>query len=734
MEGIFVITPIMIKNNKYLLLLVAAYILMFGIAAKSQPLTFQKTYGSSVNEIGSFVQPTLDGGYIMCGAKGVPGTIGYYDYYLVKVDKYGDVAWTKTIGDSLNDEQALCVRQLQDGSYIVYGNHSASSSSTAWLVKTDEYGNVTWNMEQQGSFSSRYGYSLVIAPDGGYQTASLDNGPGTNDYFQLQKTEYTGKPQWGPKNIVQGIGNSSSLAVTKDNNYVAVGTTNVFFDASTKNNIMAISLMKMNISGTVLWSKTYMVNSGTLSYNYLQGFGVTASSDGGYVICGSTNIKANGGTDIFLLKTNGSGDSLWSKNYGGYANDVALSIKEIPAGGFVLTGNTKSYGSGSTDIFILRTTANGDSLWMRTYGGAGLELAGNIEVTDDGGFAVIGTTNSFGNGQNDFLLIRTDSKGGIPDATISYTAGSSSNKFNQYEITMCTGSTITLSANPGYTYKWSNGATTQSINIAQAGKYAVAVTDNFNNINTSVEIKVVVDYPISSASLTASGPLNFCVGNTVTLIADSISGYTYQWQVNNADIFGATARKYTAAEDGVYNAIVSNTCNRVKTPVSEVIVSALPQTPTITMMGNMLISSSSNNNQWYRDGKIIPGEISAYYTPVQSGNYQLVVSNESNCTSSSEPYYFNTVGFEENTSNLSYTLFPNPATSLIYVDYDLGSTVYGYFIIYSADGKEIYREKLENEKGLLQINSEHLANGFYFSGIETQNVVIGRKTLVILHR
>ncbi len=709
-------------NKKYLLAFLLVIFILFAPNVNGQSKTFEATFGTAANDLGNFVQQTQDGGYIICGAYGDAGSVGYYDYSLIKINAYGAVQWTKTFGDSLNDEEAQCVRQTADGSYIVYGSRSGSTNSTAWLVKTDGNGNESWAAEQQGSDSMRYGYGVVAVAEGGYLTASYDNGAADTNYFQLQKTDGSGNIQWGPKNVVHGIGTSSSLALTKDGNYISVGTTEVDYDSESGNYFSMITLVKMNNAGALLWSKSYKENGGTDAYNYLQGFGVDATNDGGYIICGSTTVNTNGGTDIFLLKTNGAGDSLWSKSFGGTKNDVALSVKEIPGGGFVLAGNTMSFGSESTNIFILKTGATGDSLWMRMFGGAGTQTAGNIEVTADSGFVVVGTTNSFGAGENDILILRTDSEGRIPDATVVVPNG------------ICISGSVTLTASAGYIYLWNTGATTQSITVSHAGNYYVTLKDNYNNINVSRTIPITIDHHINVASFTVSGHTSFCVGGSVDLIADSVAGYLYQWQANASAINGTNSRRYSASEDGNYNVVISNACNAVASSTVDIHVLPLPQVPTISLVGKNLVSSSNTGNQWYRNGIAIAGAVNDIYTPIQDGTFTVVVGDTNQCTSVSQPLTLTTVEIEESTSTAFYILFPNPAADVVYINYHVQSSSKNYFVIYCTEGKEVYREKLDAEKGLLSISTGQLASGLYFSGIETQGAFAGRTMLAVLHR
>ena len=104
-------------------------------------------------------------------------------------------------------------------------------------------------------------------------------------------------------------------------------------------------------------------------------------------------------------------DTIWTKTFGGPLADVGNSVKQTNDGGFIVAGTTSSFGAGGQDIWLIKTDENGDTLWTKTFGGAGNDRASNVVQTSDNGYAVFGTTNSYGNGGDDFLLWKTDPLG-----------------------------------------------------------------------------------------------------------------------------------------------------------------------------------------------------------------------------------------------------------------------------------------------------------------------------------
>jgi ribosomal protein S11 len=152
----------------------------------------------------------------------------------------------------------------------------------------------------------------------------------------------------------------------------------------------------------VTFAKTY---GGTGSDNASS---VQQTSDGGYMVAGYTESFGAGGSDIFLIKTDASGNVIWAKTYGGTHSDYASSVQQTSDGGYIVAGYTFSFGAGINDIFLIKTDANGNVIWAKTYGGTAYDYAYSVQQTSDGGYIVAGYTRSFGAGGDNVFLIKTD--------------------------------------------------------------------------------------------------------------------------------------------------------------------------------------------------------------------------------------------------------------------------------------------------------------------------------------
>ncbi|MHA2635190.1 MAG: InlB B-repeat-containing protein [bacterium JZ-2024 1] len=168
-----------------------------------------------------------------------------------------------------------------------------------------------------------------------------------------------------------------------------------------------------------VWARTYGWADGDWA-----GF-IQQTSDGGYIVAGDTYSFGAGSRDIWVLKLDANGNVLWQKTYGGANWDGADSIQQTSDGGYIVAGSTYSFGAGYRDIWVLKLDANGNVLWQKTYGGGNWDRAYSIQQTSDGGYIVAGDTYSFGAGSSDIWVLKLDANGNIHGCTPANFVGTS---------------------------------------------------------------------------------------------------------------------------------------------------------------------------------------------------------------------------------------------------------------------------------------------------------------------
>ena len=376
--------------------LCALFFASFGQAQQA----WTRTCGGTGSDGANSVQQTSDGGYIIAGYTGSFGA-GDTDVYLVKTNASGDTLWTRTYGGTSFDE-GWSVQQTSDGGYVIAGTTYSfgAGDCDVYLIKTDASGDTLWTRTYGGTNEDK-GRSVRQTSDGGYIIAGYTCSFGAADYdVYLIKTNASGDTLWtktyGRTNDDEGW----SVQQTSDGGYIITGTT-----ASVGTGGWDVYLLKTNASGDTLWTRTY----GGMSYDY--GSSVQQTSDGGYIVAGWTESFGAGGNDVYLVKTNASGDTIWTRTCGGIHSDEGNSVLQTSDGSDIIVGETWSFGAGGEDVYLIETDASGDTLWTRTCGGTSGDWANSVQQTSDGGYIIAGVTASFGAGGEDVYLIKTDANG-----------------------------------------------------------------------------------------------------------------------------------------------------------------------------------------------------------------------------------------------------------------------------------------------------------------------------------
>ena len=377
---------------------------LFGILLQSFPCEagWLTAYGGTGVDSAYSVQQTTDGGYIVTGTTSSYGA-GSGDVWVLKLDEDGNVTWQKTYGGSGGREWANSIQQTPDGGYIMAGMTASfgAGSEDVWVLKLDKDGNVTWQKTYGGATSWDYANSVQQTSDGGYIVAGFTRsfGAGNGDAWVL-KLDADGAVVWQK---TYGGAESDTAGFAQEitgGGYIVAGYTR-----SSGAGEGDAWVLKLDADGNVIWQKTYGGTGNDFATFARQ------TTDGGYIVGAGTASSGAGEGDAWVLKLDADGNVIWQKTYGGADDDNINSIQQTTDGGYVVAGSTKSFGRGLDDAWVFKLDGNGNVTWQKVYGASDSDAVFSIQQTTDGGYIVGGSSNNFGAGAQAALLMKLDGRG-----------------------------------------------------------------------------------------------------------------------------------------------------------------------------------------------------------------------------------------------------------------------------------------------------------------------------------
>ena len=345
--------------------------------AQFPEIDWDRTYGGTNDDAAFSVQQTLDGGFVFAGYTQSFGADSN-DVYLVKTDSLGNIDWYRLYGgEDYDDAQSL--RQTSDGGYIIAGRTASfgAGSIDMYVVKTNSQGDTIWT-NTYGGVTSDDAESVIQTSDRGYAIAG-DFRLSYMDLYEmyLVKTDSLGDTLWtrtygGPDDRT-----AHCIRQTSDGGYILVGD-------NTQSSGYDIYLVKTDCLGNLQWTGTYGGDETDRARSVLQ------TLDGGYVVVGFTYSFGVGWSDVYVIKTDSLGDTLWTRTYGGYHYDYADEVQQTHDGNYIIVGGTLSYGAGDYNLYMLKINTIGDTIWTMVYGGEDSEYGRSVALTSDGGYIVSG--------------------------------------------------------------------------------------------------------------------------------------------------------------------------------------------------------------------------------------------------------------------------------------------------------------------------------------------------------
>ena len=363
-----------------------------------------ETFGGDENDYGYSVCLAADGGYVIAGST-ASYDANYLDACLLKVDERGNEVWHQVFGENSVDA-ANCVVPTADGGYIFAGyihfSGGGGLNTNMYVVKTNAVGEAEWTRRYGRTDVTEWSTSdaahcIRQTTDGGYLIAGT--GSPTDNYpdMYIVKTNAQGDEEWSKR--FGGVHTACAYWAeqTCDGGYIIAGTISL--------NSGEIYLVKMDAAGNREWERTF----GGYNYPY-KAYSVVPTTDGGYILAGSAGLV----NDAYILKTDAQGNEEWSQTSDSECPlDVgcAYSVLQTSDGGYVFAGETESLVDYSDDMYLVKLDAQGNTIWSRTYGDIATDVAHQVVQTPNGGFLLVGHSQYGLNDDYKIRLVRVNSEG-----------------------------------------------------------------------------------------------------------------------------------------------------------------------------------------------------------------------------------------------------------------------------------------------------------------------------------
>ena len=292
-----------------------------------------------------------------------------------------DIIWSSTHGGTGVDK-GYEIQQTNDGGFIIAASNDYFGYPQVWLIKYDIEDLEEWNRFPGAGY---YGKSVHQTSDGGYIVLG---GLTDLNYPRMYKTDDTGYEEWNQNFGPEGQ-DARSIRQAMDGGFIVAGM-----------NDNQVWLIKTDEFGDEEWSNTF----GGTSID--GGNSIQQTEGGGYIITGYTASIGNGGYDVWLIKTDEFGDEEWNNTFGGEAEDSGLSVQQTEDGGYIIAGYTASIGNGGYDVWLIKTDEFGDEEWNNTFGGEAEDRGNSVIENEEGEYLIVGFTHSYGSGSSDVWLLK----------------------------------------------------------------------------------------------------------------------------------------------------------------------------------------------------------------------------------------------------------------------------------------------------------------------------------------
>jgi len=382
--------------------------LLFGICltgavlSAAPAVTFDETFGGKEDDVANAVVET-DDGYLIAGKSKSFTKHRDFDAYLIKIDRQGKKIWSKIYGGEDDDEANDITRFGKDFVFVGSTESFGNDRLSFYIVKIDTEGKLDWQKAYYRDEDDEY-YGNAVTSDGQALVFA-----GTERHLQffsskinpyLFKMTDEGDKIWG--GYYGGKDEDSAAAVISvEDGYLMAGKTESYGHGDDDSYVVKIDKM-----GKEQWYAAYGGEDDDRAHDII-------ATEDGYLIVGTTESFGLNYEDIYVVKTDKKGKVLWQRSYGGSRDDEGFAVTKSPDGGYVIAGRSESFSRrNGFDLYLIKIDAKGKLLWERTYGGESDDAGYDIITTEDG-YLVVGDKKTQISRDSDVWILKVDFKGKV---------------------------------------------------------------------------------------------------------------------------------------------------------------------------------------------------------------------------------------------------------------------------------------------------------------------------------
>jgi hypothetical protein len=393
-------------NLRCLFAFICLFLAGLGLPGQS---TSGLTYGGFTNDQGVSICTMADGGYAVVGRTRSFGK-GSTDVYVLRLDAHGRTLWSQTFGIELQ-EHGFWVEPTADQGLLVTGYSylflGGGGRQDVFVILLDSNGELVWRKAYGGGLLD---VGLCGKPiPGGYGILGISRDGDTYGNFIFMKLGPDGTRLWQQLYDYPFVDYGHEFQRMDNGDYLLFGSESGFlFPSELDHNKPHADMMLLRVDslGNEIWRKLYG------GKRHEMGKAIRPAPGGGWYLFGSTQSEGAGSFDMYLVKVNDDGDQLWSRTYGGSNWDYGTSMDVDADGNLYLLGTTTTLGgTDSPDAYLLKTDPSGEPIWSLSIGGDSSDYGQCVRAHPQGGCVITGDTRSIGHGGQDLLLAMVSADG-----------------------------------------------------------------------------------------------------------------------------------------------------------------------------------------------------------------------------------------------------------------------------------------------------------------------------------